>query len=388
VSIHKRTAASGRPSWQVKWREAGRDSRQRSESFPTRREAQAFEAEIRRIQRMGAHAPGEPSHELLEEWLAAWFATNRATWSPSTRKIYASNLDRWIVPYIGGVRLRELGTERLYAWRDDIVSDGASPTIVTNVMKTLSSALGEAVDYGKLPANPLLGVKRLPIMREPRQALSAEKAERIRAELPTDRDRVLWGLLYAAGLRTQEAIALRWSDLIDLSRSGGVIKVDRVLVEGEIFNRTKTGRGRDVEIIAPLAQDLVAFRASVLNWTPGDLICQSTSGTPINLHNWRTRELKPAARAAGVEWATPYSGHHTYISLQIHAGVSVVTIAAMCGNSPEIIWHHYAREFDRSRTAKPVPLEGAIRAARRWVARSRVPAVFPESNVVELKPRR
>jgi hypothetical protein len=62
-----------------------------------------------------------------------------------------------------------------------------------------------------------------------------------------------------------------------------------------------------------------------------------------------------------------------------------VTVAALAGNSPEIIWKHYAREFERSKTTRQINLEGAIRAARRQVTRSGVPAVFPQSNVVELR---
>ena len=90
-------------------------------------------------------------------------------------------------------------------------------------------------------------------------ALSAEQAERIRAELPTLRDRVLWGLQCAAGLRTEEALAVRWSDVLDLSPTGGPPAIDRVYVAGE-FRQTKTCKGRDVPVIAPLAADLMDLR--------------------------------------------------------------------------------------------------------------------------------
>jgi hypothetical protein len=75
---------------------------------------------------------------------------------------------------------------------------------------------------------------------------------------------VLWGFLYAAGLRTEEALALRWSDVLGLSRAGCTLKIDRVFTSGQIRNTTKTGRGRDVPVIAPLAQDVVdLFEAGV-----------------------------------------------------------------------------------------------------------------------------
>jgi hypothetical protein len=61
VSSYKRPKSSGDVSWQVKWRESGRGSGQRSQTFTAKRDAQAFESDIRRVQRLGAHAPGEVS---------------------------------------------------------------------------------------------------------------------------------------------------------------------------------------------------------------------------------------------------------------------------------------------------------------------------------------
>jgi DNA polymerase III epsilon subunit-like protein len=69
-------------------------------------------------------------------------------------------------------------------------------------------------------------------------------------------------------------------------------------------------------------------------------------------------------------------GRTTYISLQIHAGLSPVTVAALAGNLPDIIWKHYAREFERSKTTRQIDLESAVRAARRSVAHDRVRTVF------------
>jgi len=121
---------------------------------------------------------------------------------------------------------------------------------------------------------------------------------------------VLWGLQHAAGLRTEQALALRWSDVLELSPIGGTLAIDRVFVAGEFRDTTKTRKGRDVPIATPLAADLIELRA----------------------------------------------------------GVDVVTVAAWAGNSPDIIWRHYAREFDRSHTAERLPLEDALLAAREGIA--------------------
>jgi hypothetical protein len=83
-----------------------------------------------------------------------------------------------------------------------------------------------------------------------------------------------------------------------------------------------------------------------------------------------------------------YTGRHTYISLQVHAGLSPVIVAALAGNSPEVLWKHDAREFDRSRTTKAVSLEAALRAARRQVAQSGRRMVTAQPDVVDITSRR
>jgi integrase len=107
------------------------------------------------------------------------------------------------------------------------------------------------VKAGKLPTNPAAGISRLTTDPARHEALSSEQAESIRAKLPTQRDRVFWGLLYAAGLRTEEALALRWSDVRVLGPAGGRIAIDRVFVAGEFRLRTKTGKGRESRSSGP-----------------------------------------------------------------------------------------------------------------------------------------
>ena len=84
--------------------------------------------------------------------------------------------------------------------------------------------------------------------------MTPEEIERLRAQMPSQRDRVLLGLLAYAGLRPEEALALRWIDV------GRVLVIDRAFTHGE-EKGTKTNQRRTVEVIKPLAMDLQALRA-------------------------------------------------------------------------------------------------------------------------------
>ena len=59
---------------------------------------------------------------------------------------------------------------------------------------------------------------------------------------------------------------------------------------------------------------------------------------------------------------------------------------APAGNSPDVIWKHYAREFERSRTTKQIDLEAAIMAARRevWESRGRTVDARPLADAPSL----
>jgi integrase len=209
----------------------------------------------------------------------------------------------------------------------------------------------------------MIGMQRPKVHRTPRKALSPLQAETLRAELPTLRDRCLWGLMYAAGLRPEEALALRWSDVLELELTGGTLSIERVYSAGEIRETTKTGKFRDVPIVPTLAADLIALH-ELAPLDPDALVIATGTGTPVNPNNWRNRVFNVAKARAGVAWAIPYTGRATYISLQIHAGLSPVTVAALAGNSAAIVFKHYAREFDRSRGKPSEPLADVLAAAR------------------------
>jgi hypothetical protein len=78
----------------------------------------------------------------------------------------------------------------------------------------------------------------------------------------------------------------------------------------------------------------------------------------------------PAARTAGVGWATPSTGRHTYASVLIHAGRSPLAVAPALGHaSAETTWKHYAHCFDGARLASATDPETSIWEARETVLR-------------------
>ncbi len=169
------------------------------------------------------------------------------------------------------------------------------------------------------------------------------------------RDRALVAVLAYAGLRQQEAIPLQWGDV------GHTIAVSRTLTAGQLRERTETGKGRSVEIVAPLAEDLFEYRPA--DATPDSLLFPATRGGLISMRNWRERIFHPACEAAGVP-ARPYDLRHSFVSALVHEGRSSANVALAPGHSIRMCEDRYAHAFSEARLERGTSLEDAIREVR------------------------
>jgi integrase len=64
-----------------------------------------------------------------------------------------------------------------------------------------------------------------------------------------------------------------------------------------------------------------------------DPIFPNATGAPMDDHNYRRRVFKPAAKRAGVPWATPHKLRHGMASLMAEQGYGAADIAAMLGHA-------------------------------------------------------
>jgi hypothetical protein len=115
MSIERRRRSDGRAVYVVRWYESGRDSTRRRRTFDRRRDAELFEASVRRARQLGQLASEViGSNATLEEFLVEWWDTYAVTHlRPNTLATYTTLLDKWIVPYLGRKRLREINRETI-----------------------------------------------------------------------------------------------------------------------------------------------------------------------------------------------------------------------------------------------------------------------------------
>jgi hypothetical protein len=138
---------------------------------------------------------------------------------------------------------------------------------------------------------------------------------------------------------------------------------DRTLV----VNAGKTGQTRTVQLLAPLAADLAAWR--LVNGRPPDsaLVFPGHDRRPWTkaaYQSWRRRAFDRARRAADAGEATPYTLRHPFCSLLLAEGRTVIYVARQLGHGAALTLGTYGHVIDELDGAERVEAEAAIRAAR------------------------
>ena len=86
--------------------------------------------------------------------------------------------------------------------------------------------------------------------------------------------------------------------------------------------------------------------------------------TKTTYDNWRKRAFDRARAAAEAEEATPYALRHSFASLLLHEGRSVVYVARQLGHDARLTLTTYGHVMDELEEQPRLAAEDAIRAAR------------------------
>jgi integrase len=343
MSVHKT-----KTGYVVRWRE-GTKNRQRT--FDRKVDAVRWDDEVRRRRQLGTLAMLDAEAATLNAYTAdTWAPTYGPLLAPRTRETYAHTFDRHIAPRLGHLGLHAITPPVVAKWQTAVLPAGHEALV--KARGVLSTILQTAVEGGLIPANPVRSVRapRAPLKAEVRP-LAPASVEALRSVL-SDRDATLVSLLAYAGLRPGEARELRWGHV-----------GDRTLVIGA----SKTGTRRTVRLLAPLAQDLRAWR--MVCGRPADdmpVITRPSDGGVMSAKTfnvWRGEVFVPALERAGLDKARPYDLRHSFASLLLHEGRSVIYVARQLGHGANLTLKTYGHVIDEL-DGQHVSADDAIRAAR------------------------
>jgi integrase len=334
-----------------------------------KRDAGAFEAEVVRRKRTGdldlLTGGRETLAEFGEEWFRLYVKPNLAE---RTQRGYAGLWDRHVLKRLGEMRLSSITPEVVERYRAELEAAGVGKPTIARALTLLQGALQRAVEWRRIASNPVKVVRK-PTVRRYRDVrpLAPEIVERLRSAAAKrrrhgPRDATLIAVLAYAGLRPQEALALRWADVRDRT-----LLIDKAADGQGGIKSTKTRHSRTVPLLGPLAQDLAEWR--LRRGRPEDefLVFPNLQSGVWNDQAWQTwhRDAwRPACKAAGLNGVRPYDLRHSFVSLLIHEGRSVVDIARQAGHSPTMTLDVYGHVFDEFDSSERVSAEDRIRRAR------------------------
>jgi integrase len=355
---------------------SARDGKQIRRSFPTLAAAKGWRRDA-----LAAVAGGKmraPTAATVADEVSAWTARadrgevrtrGGRPYKPAVLRLYRRDLEVYVVPVLGAVRLSQLRRREVQALVDDLAGRGLSGSRVRGVVNALRAVLRRPLHDDELLTDPT-GRLELPENSRPRdRAASPAEAADLLAALPTGQ-RALWAVAFYAGLRRGELRGLRWSDVDDAVTE---IRVQRGWDEVEGAIAPKSAKGiRRVPVAGALRLVLLEHRART-GRRGDDLVFGRTATEPFTPTHVRKLALK-AWEAENVrrreeerDELVPIGLHecrHTFVSLMVAAGRSLAEIGDYVGHSSQWMTDAYRHLLDGARADAADALDALLTNAR------------------------
>ncbi len=294
---------------------------------------------------------GRPKNTLADLW-EKFVEYKRPQCSPNTMKLKYSVYTNY---------LRRLPTHDLKKAGEiqDFVVKNIPLDSAKQFLTRLSACCKWAMRSGSLSSNPFEGMAaeiKLPKSQsedEDINPFTAEERDLIIAAFESDLFRPqksaykhshytpIIKFLFSTGCRPSEAVALQWKHI---SNDFRLISFEQALIEEEGGRMVRKGLKTQERRKFPCNESLQAFLRSIKpdGCRPDALVFPSIEGKHINTNNIRNRAYKQILAGLGLEYRKLYQTRHTFITLALENGLDAKDVARLVGNSPEVIYRHYA----------------------------------------------
>jgi len=268
--------------------------------------------------------------EFFKRYMEFCETSQAPRWAKNKRLLFENRL----IPFFGpDTPLKEITTARIEIYRAKRKKEVAGREVNIETHHALLPLLRKAVEWGELDSNHFPIVKKLPEFKGRLRFLSLEEIplllEAARGHGPGMETYVR--LMLYAGLRSGEALALRWQD-VDLGR-----KLFHIMPRADWTPKSKKGR------VVPMPRELFEFLARRRAEIPEAVLVVEGESTPYMLKRHFRRVVTAAGLPVdGEEAVTAHTCRHSFGSHLAMKGIPLFTIGALMGHSGAEVTKIYA----------------------------------------------
>ena len=290
-----------------------------------------------------------PCKLTLGEWLDIWKAEYTGDVKPSTAYLYGRNIDQYIIPYLGAVKLEKLTPLQVQEFYNRLLKPDKeearplSAKTVRNVHGVLHKALEQAVQVGYIRSNPANACKPPRAAKAEIRPLDADQVSAFLKSLQGHPHEYLYQVTMFTGLRQGEVLGLTW-DCLDMERGTLLVKqqLRREQKKGGkyYFSLTKNNKIR-VLTLAPsvvrlfrlqkIRQNGMRAKAGEL-WQETNLIFTNEIGDRLSY-----RTVYDCFKRVMVKIGAPstrfHDLRHTYAVMAIQSGDDIKTVQENLGHA-------------------------------------------------------
>lgn len=283
------------------------------------------------------------------------------TATENTRANFQGNLDKWIYPSLGDMKLPEITSAQITAVLLDMQGKGKANATVVKVYTILNSLFKMAYLSDVIGRNPMDKVERPKPRKDEMkpqeaQAYTAQEVRDILAALEGEplKWQALIRMLIDTGARRGEALAVQWED-VNFREKTVLIRRNLCYTpdKGIYLDTPKNGRSRVVD----LGDDTLELLRQIRKQQgPGGkyVFTQDNSIEPMHPTS-PTHYFRQFAKKNGIKDFHPHKLRHTFASVAITAGADVASVSEALGHSDTAVtlrMYTHANEESRRRASK------------------------------------
>lgn len=267
------------------------------------------------------------------------------TISENSRSSFQGNLDRWIYPALGEMKMPDITAANISALLLDMQAQGKAHATCIKVYTVLKSLFKMAYLSDIIQKNPMDKVER-PKQRkdevraqEP-EAYTVEEVQYILSCL--DREPLKWKamirLLVDTGIRCGECCGLQWKD-IDFKENTITITGNLCYTpqKGVYLDTPKNGKTRIIDVDADVIALLQQLRQQQASHALSAFVfTQDNSPEPMHPQS-PTRYLKKFAARYGIDDLHPHKLRHSFASIAITNGADIASVSEKLGHSDKAV---------------------------------------------------